>query len=226
MEILNKYDMLVLNPSDPPCILKGWKGLDNFTIPYKVDIGSGENPVKPLDEWIHTSPEINTSSTNTHTEILCYAQNTPFDNGTVGEIFCQGTWEHFTYEDCKRTMDEWHRILQPGGSILFNFPPVDHALSLLFSKKVDFEWVSHAVYGWQRYKGDEHKSGWTEDYIQKWLAENYSGVFSIIEIFWGTSERVNSEPVRFKPYSEEFNNLSTPYDCPGAHIWVRLRKVG
>lgn len=221
MNFKTQYNTIVLNPSDPPCILKS---LDSFPTPYKVEIGTGENPVQPLDEWIHTDPHMKTSSPSNHIEILCYSYNTPFDDNSVSILTMVGVWEHFRYDECKVSLDEWYRILQPFGTILFNFPPVDHALKLFFNNRVDFPWVSRAVYGHQRYKGDEHKSGWTYDYIQKWMEDNYKDKFDITEIFWGDSRRTKEEPLRFSSNSSLHGNAPTVWDYPGGHVWVRLRK--
>lgn len=221
MNIPDAYSVLGLNKDDKPCILTP---LSHFSYPYKVEFGSGENPVNPLDEWIHTDPRIKTSSDNNHIEVMCYAQRTPFETNSVKEIMCMGTWEHFTFYECFLALNEWARILDRRGTALFNFPPIDHAFGLYKKGKVSYRWMSMAVFGHQRFVGDEHKSGWTIDYIDKWLKEYYPQYYVIDDIFWGDSRRNDSEPYRFKPSCETFGNYTDPYDYPGAHVWVKLRR--
>lgn len=224
MNIPDAYSSITLNKEAKPCILTP---LSPFPYPYKVEFGSGENPVKPIDKWIHTDPVVKTSSDNNHIEVMCYAQKTPFETNSVKEIMCMGTWEHFTFHECHLALHEWWRILVTGGTVLLNFPPIDHAFGLYKNGQVSYRWMSMAMFGHQRFVGDEHKSGWTIDYIEKWIKENHSDHFNIDEIFWGDSRRDDcGEPYRFKPYCDDFENYGDPYSYPGGHVWVRLRKRG
>jgi predicted SAM-dependent methyltransferase len=81
-----------------------------------------------------------------------------------------GVIEHLTYAQVDYTMDNVHRMLRAGGTFCFDVPDivqwckyvVDHFTGQPIPFTIDH--VFSTLYGWQRWDGDEHKSGW---YMEK-----------------------------------------------------------
>jgi ubiquinone/menaquinone biosynthesis C-methylase UbiE len=47
----------------------------------------------------------------------------PVDDGLYDGVYNAGVMEHFTVEEIQRALDEFHRVLKPGGKILLFWPP-------------------------------------------------------------------------------------------------------
>lgn len=61
----------------------------------------------------------------------------PFVEGTFDGIYNLGVMEHFTEEEIKKILSEFHRVLKPGGKIVLFWPP-EFGLSVTFLKFVHF----------------------------------------------------------------------------------------
>lgn len=118
----------------------------------------------------------------------------PVDDNSVDEIMAKGMLEHLTYHDVERSFTEWRRVLKPGGFITVEVPDVAEYLRQYFLMlkhpelhtgegfglapgEPDDEaacsgldrWLRRAFWGWQRYPGDEHRTGWTKPLLQHYL---------------------------------------------------------
>ena len=125
----------------------------------------------------------------------------PVENGSVDEIFAKGMLEHLTYHEVLQSFAEWKRVLKSGGFFTAEVPDVEEyfrqyaamradpslqtgeGISLAPGEPSDFDvccnldrWLRRALWGWQRWPGDEHRSGWTESlfkyYLNKFSSRN------------------------------------------------------
>ena len=86
-------------------------------------------------------------------------------DGSLDEVLALGLVEHLTYGQARDTFKNVHRMLELGGVFLFDVPDipvwcgyvVDHFAGRNISFTIDH--VFNTLYGWQRWPGDEHKSG-------------------------------------------------------------------
>jgi predicted SAM-dependent methyltransferase len=184
--------------------------IDSFPKPYKIEVGSGGSGREPMAEWIHCDPFIPVEH---HIEIECYAWELPFEDDSIGAIYGRGMWEHMNYRQCEQAFTEWFRVLIPSGIVEFNFPPIDYALELYSKGKIDWNFLKHTLWGWQKFDLDTHQSGWTEEMIRIFL-DHYNYLVSKTEIF---------------PGYHKTDGTIVPIDSldswdPGTHIWVRLKK--
>lgn len=122
------------------------------------------------------------------------------DDASVDEVLAKGMLEHLTYHEVARSLVEWRRVLKPGGFITCDVPDIDQYLRVYLVKRAapetmagegggtaegepdDHEacsgldrWLRRALYGWQRYPGDEHRSGWTNTLLKHYLTKYFGG---------------------------------------------------
>jgi predicted SAM-dependent methyltransferase len=211
MKLYNQ-DEFALIPGMPRIM----KDIIGYPKPYYLEIGCGDfNIIQPTSKWLHSDCSLPLSRMdNNHLEVGCYSWCIPFENESCAEIFAKGFWEHLSYSDARRTLVEWNRVLIPGGKIRLNFPPIDHAIHLYNTKQVDITFLMHILYGWQMQDTDIHRSGWTKEIMEEFIAEHGQGL-SIEEIFWGDFLAENGEVTRYE---------GDPYTYAGGHLWVVLRK--
>lgn len=127
----------------------------------------------------------------------------PLPNNSVDEIMAKGMIEHLTYHEVAKAFREWKRVLKPGGFFTGEVPDMDEYIretikmyqdpttiggegnsqaSRAEGEPDDFEvctgverWLRRAMYGWQRWPGDEHRSGWTERLFSFYIEKYFGG---------------------------------------------------
>lgn len=160
----------------------------------------------------------------------CYNLLMVKDN-SVEEMCAEGVIEHLRYCEVARGLVEWKRILKVGGFMTFDVPDLELYISAYLGKlgqrmltnaenggnyRVADEpddhdlctgkerWLRRALYGWQRWEGDEHKSGWTKKLITGYINKYFKGRYVVKEFgsYWGHT------------------------DAEVKHLWVRCWKDG
>lgn len=126
---------------------------------------------------------------------------------SVEEVLALGVIEHLTYAQVGATFAKVRDWLLPCGEFLFDVPDIKIWARYLVDGTEHFteEHVLATIYGWQRWPGDEHKSGW--DHNRLFDALHEAG-FDYIEL--------GLEP--FRARGLERNRFDRPAD---AHIYVR-----
>lgn len=133
----------------------------------------------------------------------CWSLGVP--DGSVDEIMAKGMFEHLTYAEGIRSLIEWRRVLKVGGYVTIEVPDVEEYLRVYFDLKAHPEtaggagedagaegepddreacigpdrWLRRALWGWQRWPGDEHRSGWTESLFAHYIKKGFSDRFEI-----------------------------------------------
>lgn len=133
----------------------------------KLEIGSGQ---RPTPGYIH-----NDMNAFPGIDIVGNPWEITLADNSLDEAMALGVMEHLTYEQFDKTLTNIHRMLKPGGEFYFDVPDivvwcryvVDHAAG----KEIPFtiEHVFSTLYGWQRWPGDEHKSGWYSPRLEQAL---------------------------------------------------------
>jgi predicted SAM-dependent methyltransferase len=86
--------------------------------------------------------------------------------------------EHLTYDQFGKTLANVRRMLKPGGHFLFDVPDLPvwcrYVVDHFEGKSIPFtiDHVFCTLYGWQRWPGDEHKSGWYQSKLEETLKDN------------------------------------------------------
>ena len=132
-------------------------------MPLNVEVGGGRKPrkgyvncdVRQLDGVDH----------------VCTADDLPFADGEVQEVYTRHVVEHFTLKEFLTVLAEWNRVLQIGGRIhivcpnlLFHLRQILDGSHESFYDKVpgrnDRYWGLGSLFGWQQDEYDVHKFGY------------------------------------------------------------------
>lgn len=133
----------------------------------KLEIGSGK---RPSDGYI--SSDINAFD---GIDIAAAPWDINFPDNSLTEIIALGVVEHFTYEQVNKCLSNVYRMLQNDGKFYFDVPDITiwckYVVDYFEGKEIPFE-IHHVfatLYGWQRWTGDEHKSGWHQKLLEETL---------------------------------------------------------
>jgi predicted SAM-dependent methyltransferase len=128
----------------------------------RLDVGGGRNPepgFKVLD--IEQRKGV---------DYVCPAWDTPIDDGAVHELRARHVFEHFSPEEARKVLTEWHRIVSNDGEIEVIVPDLLYHAKQLFmtgaSKflphETNFNHAINSIFGWRDH-GEVmgHKWGYT-----------------------------------------------------------------
>ncbi len=133
----------------------------------KLEIGCGQ---RPSPGYIHN--DINAFP---GVELVCNPWKIDLDAESLDEALALGVIEHLTYKQAQLTVTNVHRMLRTGGCFYFDVPDLPvwcrYAVDHFEDRPTPFpiEHILSTLYGWQRWPGDEHKSGWYEDKLLRML---------------------------------------------------------
>ena len=139
----------------------------------RLELGCGERPTPGyLHQDITVLPGV-------QLDFTCDPWEIPLPPGSLEEVLALGLVEHLRFAEVRKTLAHVHGLLVTGGGFLFDVPDMRVWSEYLFhvthgqAERAPFEpehvWAT--VYGWQRWPGDEHKSGWTRDSILEAVRE-------------------------------------------------------
>jgi predicted SAM-dependent methyltransferase len=172
----------------------------------KLEIGCGH---RPTDGYIHN--DVNAFE---GVDIVSNPWEIDLPDDHLEETLALGLMEHLTYEQVGKTLQNVHRMLQPGGIFLFDVPDIPvwcrYVVDYFDEKPIPFtiEHCMSTLYGWQRWPGDEHKSGWYQSKLKETLKTN-----GFTEYEFGVE--------LFLSRGHSRNRMSRPHD---AHIYCLARK--
>jgi predicted SAM-dependent methyltransferase len=96
-----------------------------------------------------------------------------FANGTVAEIYASHVLEHLGYlDELPRTLNEFCRVLVPGGRLRVSVPDLDVLCALFADPAANFDERVHLMrmmFGGQTYPADFHKAGLNEEFLRDYL---------------------------------------------------------
>jgi predicted SAM-dependent methyltransferase len=129
--------------------------------PRKLELGCGH---RPTPGYLH-----NDLNAFEGVDIVGNPWEIDLPENSLEEVIGLGLVEHLTYAQVDATLKNIRRILQPGGIFLFDVPDIPvwckYVVDHFDGKPIPFtiDHVFSTLYGWQRWHGDEHKSGWYAD---------------------------------------------------------------
>lgn len=131
----------------------------------KLEIGCGQ---RPTPGYIH-----NDLNAFDGVDIVGNPWEIALPDASLEEVIALGVMEHMTYPQFDQVLQNVHKMLQPGGAFLFDVPDIPvwcrYVVDHFDGKEIPFtiDHVFSTLYGWQRWPGDEHKSGWYPEKLAK-----------------------------------------------------------
>lgn len=141
----------------------------------------------------------------------------PYPDDSVSEIRASHILEHFTFGDAQKAMEEWVRVLKPGGRIRVSVPDVDKVLAS-DNKKERLFWLM----GGQMHQDDIHKSAYDRERLTALLAQN--GITKISDWFSPNTDcaalpiSLNLEGFKKAPVEEKVENTNSTTVKVGAYL--------
>lgn len=176
----------------------------------KLELGCGAMPTTGyLHQDVHQQEGITL-------DFVCAPWEIPLSENSLEEVIALAMMEHLRFVEVDWTVRHMYKILQPGGHFLFDVPDMTVWSEYLFNathgrehlNPLPTEHVWRTVYGWQRWEGDEHKSGWTRDSLMVLLHKSgFDSIEEGVQIF------------------KEKGIQRGRFDRPGdAHLYMKARK--
>jgi predicted SAM-dependent methyltransferase len=172
----------------------------------KLEIGCGQ---RPTPGYIH-----NDLNAFDGVDIVGSPWEIDLPDTSLEEVLALACIEHFTYAQARDTFKNVHRMLVPGGIFLFDVPDIppwcQYVVDYFAGRSIPFtiEHVFSTLYGWQRWPGDEHKSGWWKTRLEDELHQ--AGFY---ELEYGVQLMLEKGLMR--------NRFMRPHDV---HIYCRATK--
>jgi predicted SAM-dependent methyltransferase len=100
-------------------------------------------------------------------DILANVKNLPFEDDSVEEILSANLIDHIRLQEIPQLLNEWHRVLAPGGKLIIDVgDAVGNAQMLVDAKtEEELEWALRLMYCHSRDEYDSHRWGYTAKYL-------------------------------------------------------------
>jgi SAM-dependent methyltransferase len=104
-------------------------------------------------------------------DFRCDVRSLPFEDESWDIVFSSHTLEHFPRAQVPIVLDEWLRVLKPGGMLRLTLPDLTFsAKQILENGKLDDSGFN-VLYGQQSYDLDYHQNGWTPAILREMLVK-------------------------------------------------------
>ena len=130
-----------------------------------LDLGCGEHKF-PHNEGVPVRVDIREE---VNPDYRCDLRALPFADESWDIVFSSHTLEHFPREQVPAVLDEWLRLIKPGGTLRLVLPDLTIAAKqIVKTGKLDKDgW--DIMYGQQYYAQDYHQNGWTAQMLEEML---------------------------------------------------------
>ena len=130
-------------------------------VPLKLHLGCGR---KRLEGFINIDMNISMA-----TDYVCHCGRLPCPDNSVERIETYHVFEHIPLDQREATLREWLRVLLPGGTLVIECPNLDEAMRQYLAGNTE---RLFSVFGRQRFPGDGHFWGYTEESLRKILLDH------------------------------------------------------
>jgi len=144
----------------------------------KLDIGAGLTP-RPGFMSLDVVAEV-------HPDICAPMWAVPVPDNSVDELFSTHSLEHIPQERVILTLQEWLRILRPGGKLVLQTPDLIW-ICKNFLEHPEPNWHLATIYGLQTTPGEYHQTGFTESILRDYLLQAGWTILSFQNI-WSHSQ--------------------------------------
>ena len=101
---------------------------------------------------------------------------TKFPSNFADQIYACHVLEHLPHNEILPSLQQWHRVLKPGGEIRISVPDIDRIVKIYMKNWQHFQTRGHSpwiglLYGGQTDKYDFHKTGFNFCWLSKLLED-------------------------------------------------------
>ena len=107
-------------------------------------------------------------------DVVADAMNLPYEDNSVDELYAGHLLEHFTLQE--DPLQEWHRVLKPGGRITVTVPDIETSLKLYSKGELSLQWVNDVVFGAQDRQEQNHHQVFTTDILKMQFGRYFNNV--------------------------------------------------
>jgi predicted SAM-dependent methyltransferase len=104
-------------------------------------------------------------------DIVAQAHDIPLEDGTVDALYASHVFEHFPLAQAHGILQEWCRVLKPGGKIMVSVPDMPTLAHLYLSEpspELRME-LTRIIFGGQTTEYDFHYYGWEEISLKEFM---------------------------------------------------------
>ena len=169
-----------------------------------IDLGCGEvTNAELLEEGDVTRVDLRDS---VNPDYRCDLRNLPFDNGAFDLAVNCHVLEHFGRDEVSSVLDEWLRILKPGGELRTIVPNIKWASKRILEDDVSWD-VMNVVLGEQTYLLNHHKMLFTPETLATLLESKGLTIFERTEI--GYNIIIRAHKAKRKRKAKKKDGIST-----------------
>jgi autotransporter strand-loop-strand O-heptosyltransferase len=93
-----------------------------------------------------------------------------FDDESVDEIFTAHVFEHISINDIYAVVNEWKRVLRPGGKLVLYLPNLEHEVKIWLESPDEDKFLNvHRIFGGQTHPGNAHYCGFNPGSLKSFL---------------------------------------------------------
>ena len=92
----------------------------------------------------------------------------PFEDNTFELVYASHVLEHFTRGETQSVLNEWVRVLKPGGTIRLSVPSIEQLIQI-YQKSEDIEYIIGPLMGGQTYEQNFHYNMFDTKSLTKYL---------------------------------------------------------
>lgn len=154
----------------------------------------------------------------------------PYFDGTIGGINSEHSLEHVGWERADKALQEWWRVLKPGGQLMLKIPEVEDCFKKYIETPPDQvavrQWYKYTVYGIQKSQGGEpdeaqyHRCGFS----QKEICDKLMSLGFIIDFSqkYNGFDTMSVATLAVKPLSDLKVGWISPQTWDGAQSRIRV----
>ena len=143
---------------------------------------------------------------DTNPDYRCDVRNLPFDNGVFDLVSSSHVLEHFGRDEVDSVLDEWLRVLKPGGELRTIVPSIEWAAKKIVDGEVSWD-VKNVLYGLEDYDLNFHKNGFTLATLTELLESKGLKILSRTEI--GYNIIIQAQKAKRKRKAKKKDGIST-----------------
>jgi len=171
----------------------------------KINLGCGNN-IK--SGYINVDKYNNTGAVDYQWDLA----KLEVEDESVDEIYTSHVFEHIKINQVYAVLEEWERVLRPGGKIVMRLPNLETEVKIWLNTPDDRKWFElHRIFGSQSHEGNIHFNGHNPESL-KALIERFN--FRVTSLGTGnrgfgeeiqlTAEKIKAKPIPQATYNIHF----------------------